>query len=731
MTDSRTRLARWGAFAARHPWRIVVAWILITVAAFAVAVAGVGGGSLFSRLTSGAPVVDGEARDGTDILRSASPTGQSLLLQVQGVDLSAPEVAQAARQNAERVEQIPGVAQVVSPFVVPGGPGSAPALAYVGGGSLDSGGFLTVVTFDRDLSSPERDATASQVEAAFDEISSDLPDGATASVGGEGPLTEDILDQVEFDLRVGEGVALPLSFVVMVVVFGGFLAAGMPIAGAIASIGGGLAALYAFSYVLDLDASVVNVVTLLGLALCIDYGLLTVSRMREELRALARGRPAADLTAAEIESATSRTVARAGRTVLFSGLTVAISLSGLLVIRAEIIRAVGAAGVSVVLIAMVVALTLVPALCALGARRVLGKGTEIAPDEGIFSRLAGAVGRRAWFVLSACVALLVVLSIPTLSMQLTSSGHQLLPVGASQRDFFDRLAAEYPLVSEPDVTVVAAGDAASVERWVSSSVATLPGVTSATVRPVSDGVSSVGIRVDDGPLGDTTRQVVSTLRSERPDVDTWVTGQAAHLADFSQVVRDGAPLAIGLVALATFVLMFLMTGSVVLPTKTLILNVLSLGAALGVTTWVFQQGHLQGLLGFDSVGAIESLIPPLVLALGFGLAMDYQLFLISRVSELYHHDKLDNDAAVRLGLQRSGRIITSAALLVVIVFAGFLAGKILVIKEVGFALTIAVLLDASIVRMLLVPAAMHILGRRNWWAPAPLARWHAEHGVRE
>ena len=181
---------------------------------------------------------------------------------------------------------------------------------------------------------------------------------------------------------------------------------------------------------------------------------------------------------------------------------------------------------------------------------------------------------------------------------------------------------------------------------------------------------------------------------------------------------------------ATFVLLFLMTGSVVIPVKALALNVVSLGASLGALTWIFQDGHLASALGFTSVSAIESIIPPLVIAFGFGLSMDYELFLISRIAEL-HQAGVENNRAVELGLQRSGRIVTSAAALVVIVFAGFIAGKMLIIKEMGVALTVAVLLDATLVRMLLVPATMELLGERNWWAPAPLARWHARHGIQE
>jgi RND superfamily putative drug exporter len=586
-----------------------------------------------------------------------------------------------------------------------------------------------VTTIDPGLDSEAAEQAEAQVLDVYEEFAASLPD-ATTAVGSGSLLVEEITGQVEVDLRAGEGIALPLSFVLMVFVFGGFVAAGMPILGAIASIGGGLAALYGFSYVLDLDAAVVNVVTLLGLALCIDYGLLIVSRAREELRAIAQGRPAADLTDAEIEEALARTVGTAGRTVFFSGLTVAISLAGLLVFEAPIMRAIGAAGMSVVLIAMLVGLSLVPSLVKVGAHRLLRKGTETAPDEGVFSRLARWVQRVPWLVAGACVAVLVLLALPTLSMRLTSSGHELMPIGTSQRDFFDTLAEHYPALAAPSATVVAQTSLAQASEWAESVAAGLPGVTSTSVRQLDPSHVAVSVRTDGGPLDDEARAVVDTLRTERPSFPSWVGGQAASLADFTSSIAARAPYAIAAVVLATLVLMFLMTGSVVLPVKALVINVLSLGAALGVATWVFQQGHFENLLGFTSTGALESLIPPLVLAFGFGLSMDYELFLISRIAELYHAG-VPNNRAVELGLQRSGRIITSAALLVVIVFAGFIAGKMLIIKQTGLALTTAILLDASIVRMLLVPATMTILGNWNWWAPAPLRRWHAGHGFAE
>ena len=379
-----TRLARLGGVAARHPWRFVLVWVVITVAAFAVAVGGVTGESLFQRLHSGAPSAPSEAQTGQDLVEDNQASSDSLTLQVAGANLADPAAVAAATTATQNLAAVPGVSSVTSPFLLPGGLQNPEAAAFLSGGSPASGGFVTVASFAKDLTTAQRTAAHAAAQQQFDAIVAAFP-GATGSVGGVGPLVDAITHQIETDLQAGEGIALPLSFIVMVFVFGGFVAAGMPIAGAIASIAGGLASLFAFSHFIDLDASVVNVVTLLGLGLSIDYGLLTVSRYREELGRIAAAdteRRRHAFTRDDIVEATARTVATAGRTVLFSGLTVAIALSGLMLFDAEIMRAIGAAGVSIVLVAIVVDLTLIPALCTLGADDWFPGGRSPAPTTG-------------------------------------------------------------------------------------------------------------------------------------------------------------------------------------------------------------------------------------------------------------------------------------------------------------------------------------------------------------
>jgi RND superfamily putative drug exporter len=345
-------------------------------------------------------------------------------------------------------------------------------------------------------------------------------------------------------------------------------------------------------------------------------------------------------------AAVERTSATAGRTITFSALTVATSLSGLFLFDSPMYRAIAATGVSVVLIALDAGLTLVP-----------GSGTE-------------------------------------------------------------------------PVTVVARSDTATLTAYARQ-VAAVPGVARVgTPQQRRPGVASLDVVPTGANQGPTAQRVVTELRTTSAGVPTYVTGDAAFLVDFKDEIAARMPWALGFIAPETFVLLFLMTGSVLVPVKALVMNVLSLGASFGALVLVFQDGHLSGLLGFDSPGALETWVPVIVFVFAFGMSMDYEVFLLARVKELYDAG-LPNARAVVLGLQRSGRIITSAALLVVIVFAGFGAGKMLGIKQMGLALAMAVLVDATLVRCLLVPATMTLLGDRNWWAPGPLRRLHDQIGLRE
>lgn len=757
-----------GRAVAHRPRLTVAVWVVLTALGFALAVVGVHGESLFDRLTTGEPSVPGsQSERGTEILTEQTETGETVSLLVSGVDPADPAVAEAMAPVHQELAAVAGVETVVDPYVIPGGVATEAAQSLV---AADGDGFVLSVTLEPGLDEDAQAAAATDVVGILEAVPADLADvapDATGLVSSNDLIVEAITSQVEKDLTTGETIALPIALLVMVLVFGGFLAAAMPMAGAIASIGAGLGVLLGLSYPLTIDASVVNVVTLLGLGLSIDYGLLIVSRFREELHALddaspGRATPSGDATPgtdsgagvaggsptargtrrsrrrdADVTTAVVRTMATAGRTVAFSALTVAISIAGLMVFEPDILRAIGAAGLAVILIAVATAMTLVPALLALaghrlvrpgvlskvpGLRAVLARTADVQSDEGFFSRLTGRVQRHPVWVMLATVAVLVVLALPVLGLQMRNSGIELLPQSSPQREFVDELSTQFPASASADVRVVTDSTPEEAQAWADD-IAGLDGVERVDPAvPVGDDHALVGVHLDAADAGGPEAvAVVEELRAQDPGFTFYVTGQAAGQVDFRAALADRVWWAVGIVVVATFVLLFLMTGSVLIPVKALLTNALSLAASLGVLVWVFQEGHLEGLLDFSSAGGIETYVVALVIAFAFGLAMDYEVFLLSRIKEL-HDAGLSNDEAVRLGLQRSGRIITSAAAIIIVVFAGFVFGELLVIKEVGFALAVAVFIDATIVRILLVPATMTLLGRANWWAPKHL-RW--------
>jgi RND superfamily putative drug exporter len=764
---------------------VALTWLVLVVLAFAGAGGSLGGQGLFERLEAGdAPQVPGESRDGLELLSAARSDGPPIVLLVDGVDPARQQVAAILAEARPRLAALANVTAVNDPY--------APAVSASPFVATDRRAFLVSVSTPGDLTPQARAATEDAVQQQLEALADRLRSGpqVTTTVGGIRQLVQEINDQVAEDLRIGETVALPMSMLVMVLVFGGLLAAGLPILGAIASIAGGLACLLGFSYLIELDASVPSVVSVMGLGLCIDYGLLLVSRFREEVRRLlpaveteAPGTPGVPAatdrpTPAMLRHALERTMDTAGRTVLFSGITVAISLSGLLFFRATILRAVGAAGVSVVVVAVGVALTMVPALLALAGPRMVRPGVahrvpllrrvarrlgDVAPAEGVFSRLARSVQRRPLLVLLASVAALAAAAAPVADLQVISSGVSMLPVSSSQRQLMENLQARFPATTEAPIQVVSRADPAALTAW-GATVSTIDGVRS--VDPVTslgagpERISVLGVRTVADPRLADARQVVDRIRGARPDFPIWVSGETAAVRDFNADLRQRAPLAIGVVVLATFVLLFGMTGSVLVPLKALVMNTISLGASFGVLAWVFGEGNLEDLLRFTSNGGIDQTIPTLALAFAFGLSMDYEVFLLARIKETRdalisgradgrleatmtrlglrprrRHSRREpfglNDIAVQYGLQRSGRIITSAALIVVIVFAGFAAGKLLIIKQLGVALAVAVAVDATLVRMLMVPAAMTLLGEWNWWAPGPLRRLHERFGFRD
>ncbi len=762
-----------GVFIARHRFIVLIAWAVVLAAFIATALGGVAGETLFQRLSSAGPTVKGEASAAAQLLQGAGNTDtESLSLLVYGIALTPAQAGETgpatilAGATAD-LRKLDGVTEVVNPLEIPPlpdgqpNPAAAPLLAEDGTGLLLN---VAMSTSNGKLSDSVLAPVRARLEAAAAALRTAAPD-ATVEVGGTPLLVDSLVAVAEADLQKGELISLPIALLVMLLIFGGFLAAGIPLIGAIASIVGALGTLYGFSYLMDIDTTVLNVITVIGLGLSIDYGLLIVSRFREEFRALVL-RPPAPRPAGDAQDAAAPlsrhdrvrqnrhyrhelmlqavgiTIDTAGRTVLFSGLTFAIATVGLLVFEPTIIRAISVGAVSVVLIAILTALVLVPALLGYFGERLLQPGLltripglggllirfgDVAPQEGVFSKLTRWVQRAPALIALVGIAALLVLGSPVLGMNVTNSGSDAIPRSSSQYGFVTTLNEHFPLATGARVQLVADTDQTSAAAWADQ-VTTLPHVTAVTPPVDVNGhwVSRVSVDTHQGPA------VVREIRADRPGFTNWVGGSDAASVDYTDSLQRGAPWAALIIAVATFVLLFLMTGSVVIPVTALVISTISLGASVGVLVWGFQEGNLSGVLNFDpaTIAGVDPLVLTLVLTFGFGLAMDYEMFLLSRIKE--HHDQGEGTPlAIETGLQSSGRIITSAGLIIVLVFAGFATGDLLQMKQIGIALAVAVLLDATLVRAVLVPSVMTSLERILWWAPRWMHPLHARFGLRD
>lgn len=734
-------LGRVAAFFGKRPWVGLIAWALIVGAAVATAISGVTGETLFDRLVSGAPTATSESSRADDILtgNDNSTSTESTTLLVHGVDLDEPAVAAIGPDLVDQLAD--DSVSILDPLAVPLGPDGSRLPAVAPLFSEDGRGVLYVVRVSssdgEELDPKKVDAVVETLTETRDSLRVEFPD-ATVEVGSTRLLVESIVAISERDLQRGEAVALPIALAVMLVVFGGFLAAGVPLIGAIAAIIGSLGALFGFSHLIDIDTSVINVITAIGLGLSIDYGLLMVSRFREEYHATAM-EPEPEAIPALRLAAITRTANTAGRTVLFSGITFAIASFGLLVFEPRIVRAIGLGSITVTLIAIASALTLIPALLGLAGDRLVRPGAltrlpfigrrithfgDIAPEEGVFSRLTRRVQRRPALVTVLSALILLAMASPVLSLSLANTASDAIPASVEQKVFVTTLNDEFPDAANPRVALVTDTEADGVQ-WASD-IESTPGVTGvrATVER-GDGWRTI-VQVEPANGID----IVRDIRADRPDSTALVTGTDARTLDFSQALLDRAPWVILIVAIGTVLLLFLMTGSLVVPIKALLVSALSLGASFGVLVWGFQWGNFAGIMGFDAseVLGVDVIVVLLVLVFGFGLAMDYEMFILSRIKEFVDAG-VSGREAIALGLQRSGRIISSAALIIVVVFAGFATGDLMVIKQLGVALAVAVALDATLVRMLLVPAFMTWQEPIMWWAPRWMKRLHARFGL--
>ncbi|MBA2300073.1 MAG: MMPL family transporter [Chloroflexi bacterium] len=620
----------------------------------------------------------------------------------------------------------------------------------------------------------ELDMTEEESVAIVEELREAIvpPAGYTYQMTGYGPITLDSAEQSEKDLIKAETVSLPIVAIVLILVFASVVAAGMPLLVAGLAIPSSLALIYLVAQQVEMSIFVLNIATMLGLALAIDYSLFIVSRFREELR---RGRTVAD--------AVERTVATSGKAVAFSGIAVAIGLSGLLLFEAPAIRSIGISGSLVVLCSVVYGLTFLPALLGMLGHRVnalslgglLRRFRPVADDPAAapertsrWERVAHAVMRRPFAVLIPTLAILLIAGAPFLRLEQGVPGAEIYPAGVESRDAYVALQEEFAPGETTPIVVLAdvQGDptsAANIDAITSfaASIDAIDGIDRvegpfairdpqtgaeltrqqvATVFALPDGQRPPGIdallaryvhgstiRLDAitalSPSLPAATDMIPVIRALDPGagVTTQVGGSAATGHDFLASQSDRAPWAVGLTLIASAVILFLLFGSVVIPIKAVIMTLLSISASFGALVWIFQEGNLAGPLAFEPLGYTIAGNPIIMFSVIFGLSMDYEVLLLSRVQEAYRRTG-DNTASVAEGLARTAGVITGAALIMVSVFAAFALAEVITIKSIGVGMAIAVLVDATIIRVLLVPATMRLMGRWNWWAPGPLGR---------
>jgi uncharacterized membrane protein YdfJ with MMPL/SSD domain len=695
--------AWWGRTVVRARWLIIAAGIALAL------VGGLWGTGVFGAVSSGGfdDPHSGSARAAGRIIAELGRQDVDVLVLYSSADRTVDQAGfrDAVTGTLTALRQRPEVSQVVSYYDT-----SSPALV-----SKDRHATYAAIRLRTSGSDDELAAIRDRLAAP----------GLRTRVGGPTAISADVSGQVASDIGKAEGYSMPVLLILLVLIFGSVVAASTPL------LVGGLAILGAFvatrllTYTTNVSVFAMNIITLLGLGMAIDYALFIVSRYREELD---RGY--------EPGVAVERTLATAGRTVAVAALTVSLALASLLLFPQVFLRSMGFGGMAAVLVAMLAALTVLPALLAVLGHRInalrVGRRRPAAArhaDGAGWARLARAVMRRPVPVVLATVGVLAFLASPFVRAQFGGVDERVLPPGSESRVVSERIAADFAGGGVEQIRVLVTGADASA---FATRMARLPGVTSAAVTASKGESAMIAVRYDGTQASPVGQRIVTDIRAlpAPPGATVLVGGSAADLHDLLDSLRTRLPWMALLVAGVTIVLLFLAFGSVVLPLKAVAMNVVSIGASFGAVVWVFQDGHFAGLFGFTPTGYLEATQLVLMLAILFGLSTDYEVFLLSRVREEWDRTG-DNVTAVSAGLQRTGRIITSAALLLIVVIGGFATGGITFIKMIGLGMIVALIVDATLVRALLVPATMRLLGRANWWAPGPLRRVYARYGIRE
>jgi RND superfamily putative drug exporter len=722
--------ARWGRFVYRFRWATLAGSAVL----LAISVAGL---LMGGTLTSGGPLTSNleSARAGnliTSDLKSGSPATSNFVLIFSSTTLSVgdPAFKDAVTAALAPIQGDPRISSIVTPYNAPN--------ARVAQAFTSTNGHQALVSIDLKSSGMQ---ARKDYDAMRAQVHSD-----TLTVMGTGfvAINEAFNKTLEADLQRAEFVTLPLTLLLLVIIFASLVAAGLPLGVGVLTIIGGLAGTFFLSRFTDVSQYALNIVTLIGLGVSIDYSLFVVNRFRDEL---ARG--------AGREDAIATTMATAGRAITFSGITVAVGLSAMLFFQGTFLASMGAAGAIVVAVAVVYGLTFLPALLSIVGpavnrlripifRRIkfpLPPGERVRErGAGFWGWLATWVMRRPLVVLLPTTGFLLLAASPFVQLRLANGDVDMLPTRLEARQGYDQMINNFPGQDQTTFNIVVnypdglpqTPARISAQSDLAQRIAAIPGVLRTTTAGVGTHIVLIQATTASPATSDASRAIVNSIRG-LPGVgdggQVLVGGQTAVDLDVIKFIVDRTPLAVGFVVVATLIVLFLLTGSVVLPFKAVLLNFLSIGASFGALVWIFQQGHLSTLLGFTPQ-SIDPSIPVILFSIVFGLSMDYEVLLVSRIHEEYVRTG-NNTLAVAHGLERTGRLITGAAAIMVTVFLAFGLAEVVIIKAIGIGLAVAVALDATLVRALVVPAVMRLLGEWNWWAPRPLRRLYDRAGLGE
>ena len=744
--------ARWGRFVYRFRLATLIASALLLGLSI---VALLTGGSLANNGGFGSDLPAGKAAkliaDEIHPQESTEKPRSSATLIFSSATLTVDDEAfqQALQDAVAPLSSDPRVTNVTTPYSVP----AAQKSALV---SKDSHKVLVIVEVKDD---------SRKAQTYINQIIGEVHPGPLSVVAtGQVPINLAFDKALENDLNRAELVALPVTLLLLVLIFASIVAALLPIGVGLLAIAGGVGGTLFLAHFTDVSQYAMNVVTLIGLAVAIDYSLFIVNRFRDELAA-----------GATREDAIASSMSTAGRAITFSGITVAIGLSAMLFYQGTFLASMGAGGAIVVAMAVVYGLTFLPALLSVLGGRVdrlrLPFLRARRDSAGAWHSMALWVMRRPVLVLVPALAVLVLAGTPFLQLRLAQGGVDQLPPSNQARQGYDTLVADFPGQDQTTIEAVVyypessplnadhVGDVYDLSRRlallpdvlrVDGVVNADPGLAKADYQrlysgprdalplamqqalsiSVGDHIVRLYLVTNQPPTSDAARSIVKAVRAEQVNGgQVLATGETAFDLDVVNFILDRTPTAVGTVILITYIVLFLLTGSLVLPLKAVVTNLFSISASFGAMVWIFQEGHFSQQLGFTAQ-SIDPSLPVILFSIVFGMSMDYEVLLISRIQEEYQRSG-ENQAAVAMGLEKSGRLITGAAAIMVAVFLAFGLADVVIIKAIGIALAVAVAIDATIVRILIVPSIMRILGRANWWAPRPLTALYRRIGAGE